>query len=176
VARFPAGRAAVVVGGPESVKDIAPPELDIVGILDADLAARRPGVAAIERALATWMEASAWARPSGRVIVQTARPNDPAVQALVSGNPDRFLRAEIPRRTEAGFAPGAPVFRITGSAELESALRALAPTTLLAAPGAGDETVCLLAIDARDVAAFAVAVRDLAVRGTVTRVEAEPHL
>jgi primosomal protein N' (replication factor Y) len=176
VARFPAGRAALVVGGPESVKDIAPPELDVVGILDADLAARRPGITAMERALTTWMEASAWARPSGRVIVQTARANDPAVQALVSGNPDRFLRVEIPRRTDAGFPPGAPVFRIMGSAELEPALRALEPTALLAAPGAGGETVCLLAIDARDIAVFAATVRDLAVRGTVSRVEAEPHL
>ncbi|MFL5768101.1 MAG: hypothetical protein ACJ758_09705 [Actinomycetota bacterium] len=176
VARFPSGRAAVVVGGPESVKDIPPPELDLVGILDADLAARRPGVGAIERALATWMEASAWASPGGRVVVQTARPNDPAVQALVSGNPDRFLRAEIPRRTEAGFPPGQPVFRITGTPELEASLRELEATTLLAAPGAGGETVCLLAIDARRVAAFAAAVRDLAVRGIVTRVEAEPHL
>ena len=176
VARFPAARSAVVVGGPESVKDIPPPELDIVGILDADLAARRPGITAMERALTTWMEASAWARPSGRVIVQTARPNDPAVQALVSGNPDRFLRVEIPRRSDAGFPPGAPVFRITGSAELELALQALEPTTLLATPGAGGETVCLLAIDPRNVAAFAAAVRELAVRGTVTRVEAEPHL
>jgi primosomal protein N' (replication factor Y) len=176
VARFPTGRGAVVVGGPESVKDIAPPELDVVGILDADLAARRPGITAIERALTTWMEASAWARPSGRVIAQTTRANDPAVQALVSGNPDRFLRVEIPRRTDAGFPPGAPVFRITGSEELEPALRALEPTTLLAAPGAGGETVCLLAIDARDIAVFAATVRDLAVRGTVSRVEAEPHL
>jgi len=176
VARFPAGRDALVVGGPESVKDIIPPELDIVGILDADLAARRPGITAMERALTTWMEASAWARPSGRVIVQTTRANDPAVQALVSGNPDRFLRVEVPRRTEAGFPPGAPVFRITGSAELETALRALEPTTLLAAPGAGGETVCLLAIDARDIAVFAATVRYLAVRGTVSRVEAEPHL
>jgi primosomal protein N' (replication factor Y) len=175
-ARFPSGRAAVLVGGPESVKDVDPPELDIVGILDADLAARRPGIGAAERALATWMESSAWARPHGRVIVQTSRPNDPAVQALVSGNPDRFLRVEIPRRSDAGFPPGAPVFRITGSTELESELRALDPTTLLAAPGAEGETVCLLAIDPKRVAAFAAAVRNLAVRGTVTRVEAEPHL
>ncbi|MFL5736068.1 MAG: hypothetical protein ACJ76P_01870 [Actinomycetota bacterium] len=176
VARFPPGRPAVIVGGPEAVKDIPPPGLDIVGILDADLAGRRPGIGATERALATWMEASAWARPAGRVIVQTSKPNDPAVQALVSGNPDRFLRAEIPRRTDAGFPPGAPVFRVTGTADVETALRGLDPMTLLAAPGAGGETVCLLAIDPREVATFAASVRELAARGTVTRVEAEPHL
>jgi primosomal protein N' len=176
VARFAPDRPAVIVGGPEAVKDIAPPALDIVGILDADLAGRRPGIGAMERALSTWMEASAWARPAGRVIVQTSKPNDPAVQALVSGNPDRFLRAEIPRRTDAGFPPGAPVFRVTGTADVETALRGLDPMTLLAAPGAGGETVCLLAIDPLEVATFAAAVRELAVRGTVTRVEAEPHL
>ncbi|MDP9296828.1 MAG: hypothetical protein M3O88_09085 [Actinomycetota bacterium] len=175
-ASFPAGRGLVLVGGPEAVKDVQPPALDTVGILDADLAARRPGIGAMERALATWMEAAAWARPDGRVIVQTARANDPAVQALVSGNADRFLRSEVPRRVSAGFAPGDPVFRVFGSAEVEEELARLGPKTLLATPAPSGETVCLLAIDPRDVVRFGNAIRDLAARDVVTRVEAEPHL
>jgi primosomal protein N' (replication factor Y) (superfamily II helicase) len=175
-ASFPAARALVSVGGPEVVKDIDPPALDTVGILDADLAARRPGIGAMERALATWMEAAAWARPVGRVIVQTVRPNDPAVQALVSGNPERFLRSEVPRRAAAGFAPGDPVFRVLGTAEVEEELARLGPKTLLATPAPSGETVCLLAIDPRDVVRFGNALRDLATRDVVSRVEAEPHL
>ncbi|MDP9242831.1 MAG: hypothetical protein M3O84_06625, partial [Actinomycetota bacterium] len=175
-ASFPATRALVSVGGPEAVKDIEPPALDTVGILDADLAARRPGIGAMERALSTWMEAAAWARPEGRVIVQTVRPNDPAVQALVSGNPERFLRSEVPRRAAAGFAPGDPVFRVFGSAEVEEELARLGPKTLLATPAPSGETVCLLAIGPRDVVRFGNAIRDLATRDVVSRVEAEPHL
>jgi len=97
------------------------------------------------------------------------------VQALVTGRPERFARAEVPRLTEAGFPPGVPVFRVVGSAELEDALAALHPRTALAT-GLGDETVCLLALDRGDVARFGRAVRELAERGVVTRVEAEPHL
>ncbi len=169
------GRAEVTVGGPEAVRDLGPLGLDLVGILDADRAARRPGIAAAERALSTWMEAAGWARPEGRVIIQTREPNDDAVQALVSGNPRRFYRAELPRRATAGFPSGWPVFRVVGTSGLEQELRSLSPATLLVT-SAGDETVCLLTLEPRDVPAFGRAVRDLAARDVVKRVEAEPHL
>lgn len=165
----------VTVGGPEAVIDVGPAGLDLVGILDADAAARRPGLGAAERSLATWMEAAAWARPRGRVVVQADRSNDPAVQALVAGHPSRFHRAEHERRREAGFPAGAPVFRIVGSAELPRHLEALEPASLLISAAEG-ETVCLLTLEAERVAAFGRLARELAARDVVTRVEAEPHL
>jgi primosomal protein N' (replication factor Y) (superfamily II helicase) len=171
----PPGDEEVLVGGVEAVKEFGPMGLDLVGILDADLASRQPGLSAQERALATWFDAAAWARPIGRVIVQTRRPNDPAVQALVTGRPQRFYRSEIPRRDEAGFPVGGPVFRVTGTTELEDELRALPHRTLLVSD-LGDETVCLLALDPGRAGEFGRAARILAERGLVTRVEAEPHL
>ena len=171
----PPGDAEVLVGGVEAVKDFGPMGLDLVGILDADLASRRPGLSAQERALARWFDAAAWARPNGRVIMQTRRPNDPAVQALVTGRPQRFYRSEIPRRDESGFPVGGPVFRVTGTAELEDELRALAHRTLLVSD-LGGETVCLLALDPGRAREFGRAARALAERGVVTRIEAEPHL
>jgi hypothetical protein len=132
-------------------------------------------VDARERVLVTWFEAAAWARPDGRVIVQTEGPNDPAIQALVSGRPERFRRAEAPRRAEAGFAVGSPVFRVAGGAELERELEALAPRTLLASSVAG-ATICLVALDEGRVPGFGAEMRRLAAAGIVTRVEAEPHL
>jgi len=171
----PPADAEVLVGGVEAVKDLGPIGLDLVGILDADLASRRPGLSARERALATWFEAAAWAAPDGRVIVQTKHPNDPAVQALVTGNPERFARTELPRLAEAGFLVGSPVFRVAGTAALEEELRALEPLTVLAT-GLGDETICLVVLGPANVAAFGRAMRSLAERGVVTRVEAEPHL
>lgn len=171
----PPGEAEVLVGGLEALKDLGPVGVDLVGILNADGALRRPGMSSRERALSAWMDAAAWARSDGRVIVQTNHPNDPAVQALVTGRPERFARTEIPRLTDAGFPPGVPVFRVVGNADLEDALAALRPRTMLAT-ALGDETVCLLALEPRDVARFGRAVRELAERGVVTRVEAEPHL
>ncbi|HEY3263576.1 MAG TPA: hypothetical protein VGK12_00315 [Actinomycetota bacterium] len=171
------GAREVLVGGAEAVKDVGTVGmgLDVVAILDVDLAGRRPGLSARDRALATWMEAAAWACPSGRVIAQTRAPNDAAVQALVTGNPDRFHRDELPRRAQAGFPVGAPVFRVAGSADLPGELETLRHGTLLVT-SVGDETLCLLALEAGDVSAFGRAMRDLAARGIVSRVEAEPHL
>jgi primosomal protein N' (replication factor Y) (superfamily II helicase) len=169
------GAHEVRVGGVEAVKDFGPLGLELVAILDADQAGRRPGLAARERALATWMEVAAWARPSGRVIVQTRHPGDPAVQSLVSGNPDRFHRSELPRRADAGFPAGWPVFRVTGDDRLAKELAALEPRTLLSSSGEG-QTVCLVALDPGTIRTFSRTIRTLAGGGVVTRVEAEPHL
>jgi len=172
--RPPSGEE-VVVGGPEAVKDVGPLGLDLVAILDADRAARLPGLSAQERFLATWMEAAAWAYPGGRVIVQTAHPGDPAVQALVRGNPRGFHRAELERRARAGFPPGFPVFRVEGGPGVAAAVEGVGPASLLVT-AAGGRTVCLLALDPGRVPAFGRAMRALAERDPELRVEAEPHL
>ncbi|MGH2589178.1 MAG: hypothetical protein ACRDGW_00100 [Actinomycetota bacterium] len=171
----PPGDAEIVVGGIDGVKDLGELSLDLVAILNADASLRRPGVAARERALATWAEVAAWASPGGRVILQTNAPNDPAVQALVVGKPDRFARTEAPRLAQAGFPVGAPVFRIVGTQALESELTASPHLTLLVS-SVGDQTICLLALDPADLGPFGGRMRRLAERGVVTRVEAEPHL
>ncbi len=165
----------VLVGGLEVLKDVGTPGLDLVGILSADASLRRPGLSARERTVVAWFEAAAWARPDGRVIVQTTASNDPAIQALVMARPDRFHRSEATRRADAGFPAGAPVFRVAGTGELESALEALPHHTLLST-SADEATVCLLSLDPSDLPAFGRAVRHLAERGVATRVEAEPHL
>ena len=173
-ARLPKAKE-ILVGGPESVRDLGPGDLELVAILDADLAERRPGLASRERALATWMEAVGWARPSGRAIVQADRPSDPAIQALVRGNPDRFHADEAARREAAGFPVGSAVFRIAGSDALEAELADVDPITMLVS-SVGGQTVCLLALEPGRVEAFGRTIRDLAARDIVERVEAEPHL
>jgi primosomal protein N' (replication factor Y) len=173
--RLPKAAGEIVVGGPEDVRDLGRGSLDLVAVLDADRAARRPGLAATERALATWMEAVAWAMPDGRAIVQASHPSDPAVQALVRGNPDRFHQRERQRRTEAGFPVGAPTFRVIGDERLEAEIDGLGARTALVT-GLGGRTVCLLALEPDRVSAFGAAMRELAARGVVERVEAEPHL
>jgi primosomal protein N' (replication factor Y) len=173
-ARLP-GRDEILIGGPDDVRDLGAGALDLVAILDVDLVDRRPGLAARERSLATWMEAIGWARPHGKAIVQASTPGDPIVQALVRGNPDRFHAEETRRRREAGLPVGAAVFRVTGSADLEAELRSFDPFTLLVS-GAEGRTVCLLALDPERVIALGTRLRQLAADGVVDRVEAEPHL
>jgi primosomal protein N' (replication factor Y) len=165
----------VLVGGPDDVRDFGQGGLELVAILDADLADRRPGLIARERAVTTWFEALAWARPNGRAIVQTSRANDPAIQSLVLGEASRFHRDERRRRAAAGFPVGSAVFRVAGGPELPETLSALEPITLLTSSSQG-RAVCLLALDPGDVPAFGRAARELAARDAIVRVEAEPHL
>ena len=168
--------AEILVGGPDDVRDLGTGNLELVAILDADRAARRPGVAARERALAVWMEAVGWARPHGRAIVQASDPSDTAVQALVRGRTDRFHEQERRRRADAGFPVGTPVFRVVGDERLTAALEGIDPVSLLVAgAGAGAPTVCLVAVALDRVPAFARVVRELAAEGVVERVEADPH-
>jgi primosomal protein N' (replication factor Y) len=167
----------ILVGGPDDVRDLGVGGLDLVAVLDADRAGRRPGVTARERALAVWMEAVGWARPRGRAIVQASDPSDPAVQALVRGKADRFHEHERRRRADAGFPVGTPVFRVVGTERLGDELTALDPLTLLVGGGGPEApTVCLVAVAAAGVPSFGRVMRELAARGVVERVEAEPHL
>ncbi|MEP6758677.1 MAG: hypothetical protein ABJB55_05740 [Actinomycetota bacterium] len=173
--RLPKRTGEIVIGGPETVRDLGVGALDLVAVLDADLAARRPGLAAQERALAIWMEAVGWARPNGHAIVQSSHPSDPAVQALVRGNPDRFHDRQRAQRAAAGFPVGAPVFRVVGTEPLADAIGEHEPITALTTSLDG-RTVCLLALEPGRVPAFGVAMRSLAAEGVVERVVAEPHI
>ncbi len=122
-----------------------------------------PGWRRASGRLATWMEAVGWARPSGRAIVQADRPGDPAIQALVRGNPDRFHADEGARRAAAGFPVGSAVFRIVGSDALEALLADVDPITMLVS-SVGEQTVCLLALEPGRVDGFGRTIRDLAAR------------
>jgi primosomal protein N' (replication factor Y) (superfamily II helicase) len=172
----------VLLGTAAAVKDVGAQDLDLVAILDPDRALVRPGIHAGEQALATWMEAAAWARSrgrGGRVLVQTRRPGHPAIQALIRWEPVPFLLAEGARRAEAGFPPGHPVFRVAGPGDdrsLEPALRDAGAATVITTPAAGDGTLCLVAVEPGELPRFRRAVLALAARGLVTRVEAEPQL
>ncbi|HCP62560.1 MAG TPA: hypothetical protein DIU14_08855 [Actinobacteria bacterium] len=170
----------VLVGTAASIHDVGAPALDLVAILDPDRALARAGVHAAEQAVATWMEAAAWARPKsrgGRVLIQTRHPGHPAIQSLVRWDPMPFLRWELEHRTEAGFPAGHPVFRVAGDASLPQELRATDPTTLLATDGPGEPaTICLVVVAPAALPGFRETVLRLARAGVVSRVEAEPQL
>jgi primosomal protein N' (replication factor Y) len=170
------GRA--LVGTAATVKDVGPRTLDLVAILDPDRALSRPGTHAGEQALATWMEAAAWAGPrdaGGRVLVQTRRAGHPAIQALVRWEPVPFLRAEGARGREAGFPPGHLVFRIRGTKGLDEMLRRAGASTVMAT-GQPEGVLCLAAVPPGAFGRFRGEVLRLVDEGAVLRVEADPQL
>jgi len=175
---LPPAPGSVIVGTAGTVKDFGPRRVGLVAILDADRARTRPGISAPEQILATWMEAALWAGPKGsggRVVVQTASPSEPAIQAMVRWDPGHFHRHERRRREEAGFPPGFPVFRVRGGAGLEQALAELDPVNLLVSRSDG-EAVSLVTLHPDAVSEFRRWVLRHLEDGAVTRVEAEPQL
>ena len=155
--------------------------MDLVALLDPDRALARPGFHAGEQALATWMEAAAWAGPrsgGGRVLAQTRTPGDQAVQALVRWEPVPFLMAEAGRRAEAGFTPGHAVFRVTAPtppAELEAALGDAGARAVLTT-SAGRATLCLVTVPPGSGARFRREIVRMVAERNVERIEAEPSL
>ncbi len=174
----PPGPALFVVGTAATVKDVGPVRVDLVAILDADRAVARAGVRAGEQALATWMEAAAWAGPrsgGARVLLQTRQPAHLAIQALIRWEPAPFLLEQTRTRAEAGFPPGHAVFRIAGVDALDEPLAAAGGSTVLSTAVEGG-TLCLVAVSPANLARFRQEILRLAGQGTVTRVEAEPQL
>lgn len=109
------------------------PHLTLVGVVDADLGLYGGDLRAAERTYQLLHQvagrAGRAARP-GRVLIQTAEPDHPVMQALASGARDRFIEVETEARQHAGMPPfGRLVALILSSPDpvaLERAARALA--------------------------------------------------
>jgi len=84
------------------------PYLTLVGVVDADLGLAGGDLRAAERTFQLLHQVSGRAgraeRP-GRVLLQTYRPEDPVMEALVSGTRDEFLAAEAEERERHGMPP-----------------------------------------------------------------------
>jgi primosomal protein N' (replication factor Y) len=173
--------ASLEVGTAATVKDLGPRRLDVIALLDPDRALARPGFHAGEQALATWMEAAAWAGPrsrGGRVLAHTRTPGDPALQSLVRWEPLPFLLAEAARRTEAGFPPGDAVFRVTSRTARDGVESAMgeAGARVVLSTSAGGATICLVAVPPGSAPFFRAEIVRLVAEGNVDRIEAEPSL
>ena len=117
----------------------AKPELrapvSLVGVVSADALIRRVDFRAAEQAHQVLSEMARWAGPAsggGRLIVQTADPNHHAIQGVVRGDYDFFLRRELELREELSYPPFTELIKVsaTGPAgpQLISEAAALART------------------------------------------------
>jgi primosomal protein N' (replication factor Y) (superfamily II helicase) len=79
-----------------------------VGVIDADLGLQGGDLRAAERSFQQIAQvagrAGRGAKP-GRVFIQTHSPDTNVIQALVSGDPDRFYTAETEARRDANAPP-----------------------------------------------------------------------
>jgi primosomal protein N' (replication factor Y) (superfamily II helicase) len=141
VRRIEAREIDILIGTQIVAKGHHFPMLTLVGVIDADLGLAGGDLRAAERTYQLLHQVAGRAgredRP-GRVLVQTFQPEHPVMEALISGQRDRFLEAEAAARRAHEMPPfgrlAAVIVSGPNEAAVDAASRALART---APDGAG---------------------------------------
>jgi primosomal protein N' (replication factor Y) (superfamily II helicase) len=108
IERMVEGEIDILIGTQMAAKGHHFPKLTLVAVVDADLGLKGGDLRAAERTFQLLYQVAGRAgrheRP-GRALVQTHQPEHPVMQALVSGDRDRFVQAELADREASGMPP-----------------------------------------------------------------------
>ncbi|KQT87518.1 primosomal protein N' [Aurantimonas sp. Leaf443] len=121
------GEADIVIGTQLVAKGHHFPQMTLVGAVDADLGLTNGDPRAAERTFQLLHQVTGRAGRSGlpsRGLIQTFQPEHPAMQAIVSGEPQRFYAREIAERERAGLPPFGRLASIIVSADTKAAAEA----------------------------------------------------
>ncbi len=133
------GRIQVLVGTQMVSQGLDFPQVDLVGVLDADHDLGFPDFRAEERAYQRFLQVAGRARRGGVVVIQTHTPEAPPIRALASGNTWDFLKGELERRRALGYPPFRRLIRIEFAARDAEAAQAFAETWKQALAGAHND-------------------------------------
>ncbi|MBN9514155.1 MAG: primosomal protein N' [Alphaproteobacteria bacterium] len=102
------GEIDILIGTQMAAKGHHFPNLTLVAVIDADLGLNGGDLRAAERTFQLLYQVAGRAgregRP-GRALIQTHNPDHAVMQALVSGDRDRFVEVELADREVAGMPP-----------------------------------------------------------------------
>jgi primosomal protein N' (replication factor Y) len=115
LARFARGEARVLVGTQMLAKGLDYPNVRLVGVLDADTAINIPDFRAAERTFQLVSQVSGRAgrgRHPGEVIIQTMRPDEPAIALAAAHDYPAFARRELEARRRHSLPPAVRMARI----------------------------------------------------------------
>ena len=96
------------------------PEVDLVGVVNADALIRRPEFRASENAYQALAEMAEWAGPAsegGRLVIQSSEPSHHSVQAVVRADHDFFVTRELEMRRDPAYPPFLELLKITASGD-----------------------------------------------------------
>lgn len=152
---FRSGRTQILVGTALAAKALDLPALALVGIVSADTGLLLPDERAAERAVALVVQAVGRlgrGAHEGVAVIQSYRPEDPAITAAVEiargGSVDAWRAREIGLRKAAGGAPFLRTVKVSAAAATAAAARrsieGLAVTLRAAAAAAGDDQARIL--------------------------------
>ncbi len=113
------------------------PALTLVGVVDGDLGLSGGDLRAAERQFQLLYQVagrSGRAERPGRVMIQTHLPDHPVMQALLSGDKDRFYEEELAEREDAALPPFGRLASLIISGRDSGEVRKLAIDMARAAP------------------------------------------
>ena len=134
-----AGEIKILIATQIAAKGHHFPNLTLVGVVDADMGLAGGDLRAAERTyqlLAQVTGRAGRAEKPGRALLQTYQPQSAVLQALTTGDRDRFLAAEAEGRRSLGFPPYGRLAAIILRARDETALAQAAKDLQAAAPKA----------------------------------------
>lgn len=105
---FRTGKTDILLGTQMVAKGLNFPGVELVGIVLADSGMNIPDFRAQERTFSLLVQVSGRAgryNDQGRVIIQTFRPDNPAIVYAYSGKITEFYEQELQVRRETGFPP-----------------------------------------------------------------------
>ncbi len=144
LARMQAREIDILVGTQMVTKGHDFAGVTLVGVLQPDQAMNLPDFRATERTFQLLEQVAGRAgrgdRP-GRVLIQTYKPDNPAVEAVVTHDYDGFARVELLAREEAGYPPFVRMVALRIDAREPAAARAAATAAAEAAGRVGGGAV-----------------------------------
>jgi primosomal protein N' (replication factor Y) len=108
LAQWAAGEIDVLIGTQMITKGHDVAGVNLVGVVHADQALLVPDFRAAERTFSLLCQVAGRAgrgEVRGQVVVQTYQPDNPAIQAAVRHDFERFAEAELADRAELGYPP-----------------------------------------------------------------------
>jgi primosomal protein N' (replication factor Y) len=135
---FRAGKIDILLGTQMVAKGLNFPGVRLVGVILADTGLQLPDFRAAERTFSLIVQVAGRAGryfPDGKVIVQTLRPNDPAITRACAVDVEAFSEVELKTRQAVPFPPYSRLIRFTvRSKEEKLADAAIARLASLASP------------------------------------------
>jgi primosomal protein N' (replication factor Y) len=135
------GEADIIVGTQLVAKGHNFPGLSLVGVVDADLGLAHGDPRADKRTFQLLTQVTGRAGRAGqasRAFLQTHAPDHPVIQALVSGDSERFYEQESAMRRQAGLPPFGRLAGIVVSAADRGSAESHARAMARAAPADDD--------------------------------------
>ncbi len=112
----------ILLGTQMIAKGIDFPGVTVVGVVDADTALHLPDFRAAERTFQLLAQVSGRAGrgpAGGRVVVQTRRPDHPAIRAAATHDTDGFLTEELTARQSPPYPPHTEIVNLLVSGDEE---------------------------------------------------------